>query len=185
MRDNLILTPDQIRAARELIGSLDVALDAGVDGDDEAYRRSMRAAVELSGHILRPKYIMPRAINLLSFKPEGSFLSYLQLMHITAAIRYVLGTVCDPTDEQAISMREVAAIDGEISQYLSPPQSPAFSYCVQVHAACNSFGLNHQLPTITWATDGLNSGALLTLTSLKHFLRELYRSLLFEFVPQY
>ncbi|KAK9314325.1 hypothetical protein V1522DRAFT_424240 [Lipomyces starkeyi] len=169
MRDNLILTPDQIRAARELIGSLDVALDAG--GDDDAYRRSMRAAVELSGHILRPKYIMPRAINLLSFKPTDSFISYLQLMHITAAIRYVLGTVCDPTDEQAM----------KISQYFSPPQSPAFSYCVQAHA----FGLNHQLPTITWATDGLNSGALLTLTSLKHLLRELYRSLLFEFVPQY
>ncbi|KAJ8099674.1 hypothetical protein POJ06DRAFT_254194 [Lipomyces tetrasporus] len=71
------------------------------------------------------------------------------------------------------------AIDGEIAQYLSPHQPTAFSYCVQVHGACNSFGANHQLPSITWATDDftalrLNSGALLKLTSLKAFLQELY-----------
>ncbi|KAK9481624.1 hypothetical protein V1527DRAFT_493434 [Lipomyces starkeyi] len=52
---NLILTPDQIRTARELVGWLDLTLGPGVDVDDEAYGRSMRAAIELSGHILRQK----------------------------------------------------------------------------------------------------------------------------------
>ncbi|KAK9329101.1 hypothetical protein V1520DRAFT_344253 [Lipomyces starkeyi] len=72
-----------------------------------------------------------------------------------------------------------AAIDSEIAQYLSPRQSTAFSYCVQVHAVYNSFSLNFQLPTITWATDHfmslrLSSRTLLGLTSLKDFLQELY-----------
>ncbi|KAK9234842.1 hypothetical protein V1525DRAFT_411813 [Lipomyces kononenkoae] len=71
------------------------------------------------------------------------------------------------------------AIDREVAQYLSPRQSTAFSYCLQVHGACNKFRLNHQLPTITWASDdsrpcGSAAAVSLTLGSLKDFLRELY-----------
>ncbi|KAK9234201.1 hypothetical protein V1525DRAFT_422466 [Lipomyces kononenkoae] len=94
------LTRDQIRTAGELDESLALTPVGGADVDEEAedaYRRSLQVTVELSGHILRQKYgvvnridaetgcstssspIIPRAINLLALRPNGSFLSYLQI----------------------------------------------------------------------------------------------------------
>ncbi|KAK9242371.1 hypothetical protein V1506DRAFT_547696 [Lipomyces tetrasporus] len=72
-------------------------------------------------------------------------------------------------------------IDGEIELYLSPRLSTTFTYCVQVHAACSSYGSNHHLPTKTWATDDftalrLNSGTLFSLTTLKGFIKEIYQN---------
>ncbi|KAK9481829.1 hypothetical protein V1527DRAFT_416271, partial [Lipomyces starkeyi] len=130
--------------------------------------------------IARHPAIIPQAINLLSLRPNGSFLSYLKLTHITAGVRYGLRSVLLYSVIRLMSedqLEDEAAIDGEITQYFSPHQSTAFSCCVQVHAACNSFGLSRQLPTVAWATDDFtslrrNSGTLLSLTLLKDFLRD-------------
>ncbi|KAK9364440.1 hypothetical protein V1509DRAFT_572884 [Lipomyces kononenkoae] len=89
MTRHVILTQDQIKSARESARELVESLALT---SDDAYGRSLRAAVELSSHILRQRYgivnrinpdtgcssasshIVPRAINLLSLRPNGSFL---------------------------------------------------------------------------------------------------------------
>ncbi|KAK9349614.1 hypothetical protein V1523DRAFT_336970, partial [Lipomyces doorenjongii] len=70
-------------------------------------------------------------------------------------------------------------IDEECQRFLVPGKSTSFSYCVQVHAACNKFGQKHTVPTITWATDDfsalrLQNGSILTITALKQFIHEQY-----------
>ncbi|KAK9241505.1 hypothetical protein V1506DRAFT_510374, partial [Lipomyces tetrasporus] len=178
---HLTLTGQQSTAAEELVE----ALKAAVGSDDGSYARAMQKAVEFSTHILRHRYgpiIVPRAINLLSLRPSGTFVSYQHITHITAAIRYVLRSVMlynvlargDDGPEE-----DEATVDSDIGQFLSGNRSSAFAYCVQLHAACRSYGSHEQLPTITWATDDftalrLTSGALLSLAALRQFLRELY-----------
>ncbi|KAK9494587.1 hypothetical protein V1508DRAFT_350485 [Lipomyces doorenjongii] len=193
---NLTLTADQVKSAEQLVGALNDAVSCGeLQGEDAALQK----ALDLSTHILRHRYavtnrvddtgsstassyLVPRAINLLSLRLNGAFVSYQQITHITAAIRYVLRSIMlynvmakDGQEEDEM------AVDREIWQYLSRDQSSAFAYCVQVHAACSSYGSQGQLPTITWATGDftalrLTSGVLLSLDALKLFLSELYDS---------
>ncbi|KAK9371664.1 uncharacterized protein V1513DRAFT_428322 [Lipomyces chichibuensis] len=70
-------------------------------------------------------------------------------------------------------------IDEECQKFLVPRKSTSFSYCVQVHVACNKFGRKHTVPTITWATDDfsalrLQNGSILTMNALKDFIQEQY-----------
>ncbi|KAK9249950.1 hypothetical protein V1507DRAFT_73037 [Lipomyces tetrasporus] len=199
---NLILSPEQAQSAQELVNALELIPDCHVDQDDESYLQSMARAVELSIHILRQNYgvvnkidpdtgatkssayIIPRAINLLSLRPNGTFLGYLQITHITAAVRYTLRSIMLYRVMRVMTQEEQTdepMVDREIELYLSPRLSTAFTYCVQVHAACRSYGSNHHLPTITWATDDftalrLNSGTLFSLTTLKGFIKEMYQN---------
>ncbi|KAK9242699.1 hypothetical protein V1506DRAFT_464278 [Lipomyces tetrasporus] len=188
---HLTLTRQQSTAAEELVETL----EAAVGSDDESYARAMPKAVAFSTHILRHRYgvtnridpdtgasvasayIVPRAINLLSLQPSGTFVSYQHITHITAAIRYVLRSVMLYNTIHKLLDR--ATVDSDIGQFLSGNRSSAFAYCVQLHAACRSYGSHDQLPMITWATDDftalrLTSGALLSLAALRQFLRELY-----------
>ncbi|KAK9241528.1 hypothetical protein V1506DRAFT_525349 [Lipomyces tetrasporus] len=172
----LELTQDQTASANDLVHDLE-RLKATPDVVDLATQSAaLGNVVALSTHILRQQfevvnrllptgeseasqYLVPRAISLLSLRPNGSFVSYLQITHVTAAMR-------DDVDE-------------ECSKFLTPQKSASFSYCVQAHAACNKFGQKHQVPTITWATNDfsavrLQSGSILTINSLKSFIQEQY-----------
>ncbi|KAK9427616.1 hypothetical protein V1505DRAFT_28307 [Lipomyces doorenjongii] len=105
---------------------------------------ALKKGVELSSHTLRHEYgitnkvdpdteasrassyIVPRAINLLAFRPNGTFLNYPQITHIAAAIRYVLRSIMlynlmaeDDNDDEA-------AVDSDIAQFLSRSRSSAF-----------------------------------------------------------
>ncbi|KAK9327811.1 P-loop containing nucleoside triphosphate hydrolase protein [Lipomyces starkeyi] len=70
-------------------------------------------------------------------------------------------------------------IDGECERYLVAKKSTSFSYCVKVHAACKKYDRKHTVPKITWATDDfsalrLENGGILTISSLKDFIKEQY-----------
>ncbi|KAK9430281.1 hypothetical protein V1505DRAFT_371744 [Lipomyces doorenjongii] len=47
--------------------------------------------------------------------------------------------------------RTVDIVDNEIKRFLNPTGSTPYSYCVQVHGACRTYGSKNALPTITWA----------------------------------
>ncbi|KAK9426837.1 hypothetical protein V1505DRAFT_288635, partial [Lipomyces doorenjongii] len=195
---NLVLTPAQTSSAEYLLGALTLVTDSNINTDSQLFVQAMDSAVALSTVIFRHKYevvnkvnpqtgasqassyLVPRAINLLSLRSNGTFRNYKQITHITAAIRYFLRSLMLYNATKDGNEDNDDTIEQDIAQYLSPVQASAFAYCVQVHAACNSYGSNDQLPTITWVTDDyttlrLTSGALLSLHSLKGFLRELYR----------
>ncbi|KAK9481442.1 hypothetical protein V1527DRAFT_379303, partial [Lipomyces starkeyi] len=159
----LELTADQTAAVHDLIGRVQVlSAESGHVGpaqDPAAVASVARLSTTVlrqqfevvnrllpSGESQTSQYLVPRAINLLSLRPNGSFLSYLQIAHITAAMRYAL---------RSTMLYRVAKndIDEECQKFLVPRKSTSFSYCVQVHAACNKFGRKHTVPTITWATD--------------------------------
>ncbi|KAK9311720.1 hypothetical protein V1524DRAFT_450145 [Lipomyces starkeyi] len=123
------------------------------------------------------QYLIPRAINLLSLRPNGPFLSYMQITHITAAIRYALRSIIIPAyiaQHYALQSCKSRAsicgrnhIDDECARFLVPQRSTSFSYCVQP-------------PWITWATDDfsalrLPSGSILTISSRKEFIYEQYK----------
>ncbi|KAK9357102.1 hypothetical protein V1504DRAFT_399176, partial [Lipomyces starkeyi] len=129
---------------------------------------------------LASQLLVPRAINLLSLRPNGTFAQYGQITHIAAAITYCIrstfiyrvSTRDDPTS------RSGEAIDNDIQRFLNPAGSTPYGYCVQVHGACRTYGSKHVLPTITWANSHytalrLASGELLTVASLKSFVKEL------------
>ncbi|KAK9482211.1 hypothetical protein V1527DRAFT_415667 [Lipomyces starkeyi] len=130
---------------------------------------------------LASQLLVPRAINLLSLRPNGTFAQYGQITHIAAAITYcirstfidtVLSTRTDPAS------RSGEAIDNEIQRFLNPAGPTPYGYCVQVHGACRTYGTKHVLPTITWANSHytalrLASGELLTVASLKSFVQDL------------
>ncbi|KAK9489516.1 hypothetical protein V1508DRAFT_400776 [Lipomyces doorenjongii] len=170
---DLSLTQQQTNSAEELLEAL-----------DELYTNALKKGVELSSHTLRHEYgitnkvdpdteasrassyIVPRAINLLAFRANGTFLNYPQITHIAAAIRYVLRSIMlynlmaegDNDDEAAVGQRYCSVLITE----------PVVSVCILCPVtSCSSYGSHSQLPTITWATDDftalrLISGALLT-----------------------
>ncbi|KAK9385128.1 hypothetical protein V1515DRAFT_582330 [Lipomyces mesembrius] len=171
LHHNLVLTPEQIESAKALMEALDIVSDCNIASDDVLFILAMEKAVELSTHILRQSYgitnkvdpdtgasrtsayIVPRAINLLALKRNGAFVHCQQITHITAAIRYVLRGIMLYNVMTREEHDDESAIDRDISQFLSRHQSSTFAYCVQLHAACSSYGSHSQLPTITWATD--------------------------------
>ncbi|KAK9357325.1 hypothetical protein V1504DRAFT_398882 [Lipomyces starkeyi] len=195
----LELTNDQKTAANDLIHRVALLKSrVGVTGSDldssalaSVTRLSMTVLLQQfdivnrvlpSGESGVSQYLMPRAINLLSLRPNGSFLSYMQITHITAAIRYALRSTMLYRVAKAddLSMVDENHIDDECARFLVPQRSTSFSYCVQVHPACNKFGRKHQPPSITWATDDfsalrLPSGSILTISSLKKFIGEQYK----------
>ncbi|KAK9489747.1 hypothetical protein V1508DRAFT_361411 [Lipomyces doorenjongii] len=130
------------------------------------------------------QYLVARAINLLSLRSNGFFLNYMQITHITAAIRYALRSTMlyrvTKAEDVSVADEYAETIDDVWAGFLVPQRSTSFSYCVQVHSACNKFGQKHQPPAITWATDDfsalwLPSGSILTIRSLKRFIQEQYK----------
>lgn len=103
----LELTQDQTASVNDLVHDLE-RLKATPDVVDLATQSAaLGNVVALSTHILRQQfevvnrllptgesvvsqYLVPRAISLLSLRPNGSFVSYLQITHVTAAMRYAL-----------------------------------------------------------------------------------------------
>ncbi|KAK9482901.1 hypothetical protein V1527DRAFT_492317 [Lipomyces starkeyi] len=148
----LQLTADQTAAVQDLIGRVQVLSADMLRKQFEVVNRLLP-----SGESQSPQYLVPRAINLLSLRPNGSFLSYLQITHITAAMRYALRStmlyrVAKSADLSSIDEND---IDEECQKFLVPRKSMSFSYCIQVHAACNKFGRKHTVPTITLLTAAL------------------------------
>ncbi|KAK9311251.1 hypothetical protein V1524DRAFT_411897 [Lipomyces starkeyi] len=103
----LELTNDQKTAVHDLIHRIALLKSrAGITGADldssalaSVARLSMTVLLQQfdvvnrvlpSGESGVSQYLIARAINLLSLRPNGSFLSYMQITHITAAIRYAL-----------------------------------------------------------------------------------------------
>ncbi|KAK9481902.1 hypothetical protein V1527DRAFT_516243 [Lipomyces starkeyi] len=117
------------------------------------------------------QYLIQRAINLLSLRPNGSFLSYMQITHITAAIRYALRSTMlyRVTKAEDLSAVDENHVDDECAAVSGAPK---------VHP--DKFGRKHQPPSITWATDDfsalrLPSGSILTISALKEFIHEQYK----------
>ncbi|KAK9481550.1 hypothetical protein V1527DRAFT_455904 [Lipomyces starkeyi] len=178
LHQGLELTDEQGVTAMNLVQDLELLKGTREDVDLALQSSALATVVMFSTHILRQQfevvnyilptgeslasqYLVPRAITLLSLRSNGSFLSYLQIGHVTAAMR----------DD----------IDDECARFLAPQMSTSFSYCVQVHAACRRFGQKNQVPKITWATDDfsalrLQSGSILTIGSLKSFIQEQYKA---------
>ncbi|KAK9240815.1 hypothetical protein V1525DRAFT_335931, partial [Lipomyces kononenkoae] len=117
-------------------------------------------------------YVIPRAIDLLSLKRNGSFVKYRQITHISAAIRYVL---------RSIMLYKVTTNNEAHDKFLSRNRSSGFAYCVQVPAACSIYASYSQLPTLTWASDDfmalrLPGGSIFSLNSLNKLVQDLYMS---------
>ncbi|KAK9241552.1 hypothetical protein V1506DRAFT_465881 [Lipomyces tetrasporus] len=133
-----------------------------------------------NGVALASQLLVPRAINLLSLRPNGTFIQYGQITHIAAAITYCIRstymyTVATRNDQAS---RSGEAIDNEVQRFLNPAGPTPYGYCVQVHGACRTYGSKYVLPTITWANSQytalrLASGELLTVASLKAWVQEL------------
>ncbi|KAK9311335.1 hypothetical protein V1524DRAFT_457475 [Lipomyces starkeyi] len=196
LHQGLELTDEQRVGATGLVQDLEL-LKGARENDDSAIQSSALATVVMfSTHILRQQfevvnhilptgeslasqYLVPRALSLLSLRPNGSFLSYLQISHVTAAMRYALrSTVLYRVTK---STEPLLLTEDDIDDELAPQKSTSFSYCVQVHAACRRFGQKNQVLTITWATDNfsalrLQSGSILTIGSLKSFIQEQYKA---------
>ncbi|KAK9233691.1 hypothetical protein V1525DRAFT_351435, partial [Lipomyces kononenkoae] len=193
---DVVLTLEQSRYATELLFHIEDTLEMS---DDERSRILIAVIASFSAEILRQQFdvvnhvddsgvssvsqfLIPRAINLLSLKPNGTFLRYGQITHNVAAITYCLR--CTFVHNVASRLdpltRSNEIVDTEISQSLNPTGSTAFSYCVQVHGACRTYGFKHILPTITWGNGEhnalrLESGEILTIASLKDFAHDLVR----------
>ncbi|KAK9310851.1 hypothetical protein V1524DRAFT_336604, partial [Lipomyces starkeyi] len=200
LHERLELTDEQRVGATGLVQDLELLKGARENDDSALQSSALVTVVMFSTHILRQQfevvnhilptgeslalqYLVPRALSLLSLRPNGSFLSYLQISHVTAAMRYalrstVLYRVARSTKPLLLTEDD---IDDECARFLAPQKSTSFSYCVQVHAACRRFGQKNQVPTITWATDNfsalrLQSGSILTIGSLKSFILEQYKA---------
>ncbi|KAK9481544.1 hypothetical protein V1527DRAFT_416653, partial [Lipomyces starkeyi] len=106
LHHRLELTAEQMAAVHDVIGRVEAMKDSGNIGTDPDHA-GVDSVARLSTTVLRQQfevvnrllpsgesgvsqYLVPRAINLLSLRPNGSFLSYLQVTHLTAAIRYAL-----------------------------------------------------------------------------------------------
>ncbi|KAK9341848.1 hypothetical protein V1522DRAFT_359142, partial [Lipomyces starkeyi] len=172
LHERLELTDEQRVGATGLVQDLELLKGARENDDSALQSSALVTVVMFSTHILRQQfevvnhilptgeslalqYLVPRALSLLSLRPNGSFLSYLQISHVTAAMRYalrstVLYRVARSTKPLLLTEDD---IDDECARFLAPQKSTSFSYCVQVHAACRRFGQKNQVPTITWATD--------------------------------
>ncbi|KAK9429337.1 hypothetical protein V1505DRAFT_172712 [Lipomyces doorenjongii] len=102
----LELTAEQTAGVHDVIGRVEVLKDSGNIGSDPD-TAAVDSVARLSTSVLRQQfevvnrllpsgesgvsqYLVPRAINLLSFRPNGSFVSYTQITHLTAAIRCAL-----------------------------------------------------------------------------------------------
>ncbi|KAK9427525.1 hypothetical protein V1505DRAFT_379848 [Lipomyces doorenjongii] len=74
------------------------------------------------------QYLVRRAINLLSLRPNGSFLNYMQITHITAAIRYALRSTMlyRVTKAEDVSVADENHIDDECARFLVPQRSTSF-----------------------------------------------------------
>ncbi|KAK9482254.1 hypothetical protein V1527DRAFT_34068 [Lipomyces starkeyi] len=59
-----------------------------------------------TGESLASQYLVHRAISLLSLRPNGSFLSYLQIGHVTAAMSYAV-TTPDSCDIDSARVRSI------------------------------------------------------------------------------
>ncbi|KAK9319358.1 hypothetical protein V1517DRAFT_332849, partial [Lipomyces orientalis] len=131
----LELTQDQTASVNDLVHDLERPKATPDVVDLATQSAALGNVVALSTHILRQQfevvnrllptgesvvsqYLVPRAISLMSLRPNGSYA---------------------PLERRC-----------ECSKFLTPQTSTSFSYCVQVHAACNKFGQKHQVPTITW-----------------------------------
>ncbi|KAK9481696.1 hypothetical protein V1527DRAFT_499603 [Lipomyces starkeyi] len=200
----IVLTPEQTEHATELLGVIDGITTAI---SEEQLQQAADAIAQLSMAILRQELdivnliddngaslasqlLVPRAINLLSLRPNGTFLQYGQITHIAAAITYCIRCtfIHNVVSRPNPMSRTGDIVDKEIKRFLNPTGSTPYSYCVQVHGACRTYGSKHALPTITWANSThtalrLEGGVLFTVDGLKEFVLELIaqsRSLLTE-----
>ncbi|KAK9490470.1 P-loop containing nucleoside triphosphate hydrolase protein [Lipomyces doorenjongii] len=147
----LELTAEQTAGVHDVICRVEALKDSGNIGSDPD-----TAAVDSVTSVLRQQF---EVVNRLL--PSGE-----------SGVSQVAKSI-DP------SIVNEDAIDEECQRFLVPGKSTSFSYCVQVHAACNKFGQKHTVPTITWATDDfsalrLQNGSILTITALKQFIYEQY-----------
>ncbi|KAK9336294.1 hypothetical protein V1521DRAFT_32427 [Lipomyces starkeyi] len=97
-----------------------------------------------NGASLASQLLVPRAINLLSLRPEGTFVQYGQITHIAAAITYCISCTFIHDVSRPNPMSRIGDIVGkEIQRFLNPTGSTPYSYCVQVHGACRTYGSKH------------------------------------------
>ncbi|KAK9427025.1 hypothetical protein V1505DRAFT_95350 [Lipomyces doorenjongii] len=137
----LELTAEQTAAVRDVIGRVEVLKDSGNIGSDPD-SAAVDSVARLSTSVLRQQfevvnrllpsgesgvsqYLVPRAINLLSFRPNGSFVSYIQITHLTAAIRYALRSTMLYRVAKSIdpSIANEDGIDEECQGFLVPGKS--------------------------------------------------------------
>ncbi|KAK9481503.1 hypothetical protein V1527DRAFT_499698 [Lipomyces starkeyi] len=187
----IVLTPEQTEHATELLGVIDGITTAI---SEEQLQQAADSIAQLSMAILRQEsnlidnngaslasqLLVPRAINLPSLRPNGTFVQYGQITHIAAAITYCIRCtfIHNVASRPNPMSRTGDIVDKEIKRFLNPTGSTPYSYCVQVHGACRTYGSKHALPTITWATSAhtalrLEGGVLLTVDGLKEFVHEL------------
>ncbi|KAK9357798.1 hypothetical protein V1504DRAFT_436397 [Lipomyces starkeyi] len=193
----IVLTPEQIQQATRLLHLIE---DLATDISEEQSKLVMDVIVRLSIAILQQEsevanimaddisvglasqLLIPWAINLLSLRPNGTFVQYGQITHNVAAITYCIRSTfmysVATRPRMQHHVRGMEAVYKEIQRYLNPAGSTPYSYCVHVHGACRTYGSKHSMPTITWANSActalrLESGELFTVTNLKEFIQEL------------
>ncbi|KAK9357364.1 hypothetical protein V1504DRAFT_442867 [Lipomyces starkeyi] len=200
----IVLTPEQTEHATELLGVIDgittvISEEQSQQAADAIGQLSMAILrqesdivnlIDDNGASLASQLLVPRAINLLSLRPNGTFVQYGQITHIAAAITYCIRCtfIHNVVSRPNPMSRTGDIVDKEIKRFLNPTGSTPYSYCVQVHGACRTYGSKHALPTITWANSAhtalrLEGGVLFTVDGLKEFVHELIaqsRSLLTE-----
>ncbi|KAK9482148.1 hypothetical protein V1527DRAFT_383993, partial [Lipomyces starkeyi] len=200
----IVLTPGQTKPATELLGVIDSIttaiseeqLQQAADGIAQLCMAILRQESDIvnliddNGASLASQLLVPRAINLLSLRPNGTFVQYGQITHIAAAITYCIRCtfIHNVVSRPNPMSRTGDIVDKEIKRFLNPTGSTPYSYCVQVHGACRTYGSKHALPTITWANSAhtalrLEGGVLFTVNGLKEFVLKLIsqsRSLLTE-----
>ncbi|KAK9349976.1 hypothetical protein V1523DRAFT_442904 [Lipomyces doorenjongii] len=184
----IVLTHEQTEHATELLGVID-GITAVIS--EEQSQQAAHAIGQLSTAILRQEsasqLLVPRVINLLSLRPNGTFVQYGQITHSAAAITYCIRCtfIHSVVSRPNPMSRTVDIVDNEIKRFLNPTGSTPYSYCVQVHGACRTYGSKNALPTITWANSAhtalrLEGGILFTVNGLKEFSRSLLTELSFS-----
>ncbi|KAK9489581.1 hypothetical protein V1508DRAFT_444480 [Lipomyces doorenjongii] len=186
----VVLTHEQTEHATELLGVID-----GIDRitnviSEEQSQQAAHAIGQLSMAILRQEsdivnliddngaslasqLLVPRVINLLSLRPNGTFVQYGQITHIAAAITYCIRCTFihsvvsrpNPMSRTGYVLMSIVIwfkylrrihvlgqltiyihrdiVGNEIKRFLNPTGSTPYSYCVQVHGACRTYGSKH------------------------------------------